>query len=241
MADFQYKFQVYASSMNSKLEVTNKTIFEWMEDAASLHSDLNGCGMKNLETNGYSWVVIQWKVKVIRRVKYGETVTVNTWVSGRKKLYTFREFEFFDEEGNVVAIASSKWVLTHLEQGMISVPDDIIDGYGENMRTVFEEGNSMPRLKDPMDFSMPYEFKVPCTFIDVNDHVNNIFYLDIAYQAMPLEVFKNNRFDEIEIMYRKECKLNDKLMCYYHFDGTHHVVSIRDEDSKQLHVLVKLR
>ena len=241
MSVFKHKFHVYTSSMNSELEVTNKTLLEWMEDVASLHSDDNGCGMKNLETKKYSWVVIQWKVKVFRRVKYGEDVTVNTWVSGRKKLYTYREFEFFDEEGNVVAIASSKWVLTHLEQGMISVPDDITDGYGDNFRTVFEEGNSMPRLKDPMDFSMPYEFKVPCTFIDVNDHVNNIFYLDIAYQAMPIDVFKNNRFDEFEIMYRKECKLNDKLMCYYHFDGTDHTVSVRDEEGKQLHVLVRLR
>lgn len=241
MSAFEHIFHVYTSNVNSDLEVTNKAILQWMEDIGSLHSDENSCGMKTIMENKLSWVIIQWKIKITRRFKYGENIKVRTWISGKKKLYTFREYEFYDEEGNVVAAAASKWVLTHLEQGMISVPQEILDGYGNDSRTVFEEGNNMTRLKDPLDFSNPFEFTVPCTFIDVNDHMNNIYYLDVAYQAMPIEVYKKSKFDEIEIMYRKECKLNDKLMCYYHFDGTYHFVSIRDEDSKQLHVLVKLK
>ena len=241
MSAFEHKFLTCTSDVNSNLEVTNKTLLEWMEDVGSLHSDEADCGMKTIEETKLSWVIIQWKVKVHRRFRYGETINIKTWVSGTKRLYTVREYEFFDEEGNVVVSAAGKWVLTHLEQGMISVPPVIIEKYGTCSDTAFEEGNNMPRLKDPMDFSRPYEFRVPCTYIDINGHMNNIFYMDIAYQAMPEDVFRNNTFDEFEIMYRKECKLNDRLMCYYHFDGESHFISVRNEDSSQLHVLLKLK
>lgn len=241
MAYFEHKFLVCTSNVNSELYITNKTLLEWMEDIGSLHSDTANCGMKTIEETRFSWVIIQWKVKIYRRFRYGETITARTWISGTKRLYTFREYEFFDEKGELVAAASSKWVLTHLDKGMISVPQEIIDGYGLEGRTVFEEGNNMARLKDPMDFSMPYEFTVPCTFIDINDHMNNIFYLDLAYQAMPIEVFKANNFNEFEIMYRKECKLYDKLKCFYHFDGVEHVVCVWDESRKHQHAVIRLK
>ncbi len=241
MSFFEYKFKVKASNVNSELNIKNRTILEWMEDIGSMHSDMAECGLATVKDNRLSWIIIQWRVKLYRRVQYGEIITVRTWISGYKKKYTFREFSFLDEEGNLVAAASSKWVLTHLEKGLIDTPDRIFEYYGENHESYFAEDCKMERIKDPKDYSKPYDFTVPCTMIDLNGHMNNIYYLDVAYQAMPHEVFANGLFDEFEIMYRKELKLNDRLKCYYHGADDEHIITIQEENSGGVNAIVRFK
>ena len=236
---FEHKFYVYTSDVNTDLRVTNKTILGWMEDVGALHSDAAGCGTANLEETRLSWVIIQWKVKIFRRMRYGETITVKTWVPGTKRLYTFREYAFYAEAGELVAASSSKWVLTHLEKGMITVPPWILEQYGMHTETVFEEGINMARVKEPLEYSSEYECTVPCTWIDVNGHMNNLHYLDVAYQALPIDLYLENSFNEFEIMYKREAKMFDRLHCYYQFDGTYHIVSIKNAEDGKLHAVVR--
>ncbi|MBQ1301804.1 MAG: hypothetical protein IIY29_00405, partial [Firmicutes bacterium] len=208
-------------------------------DVGALHSDAAGCGTANLEETRLSWVIIQWKVKIYRRMRYGETITVKTWVPGTKRLYTFREYAFYDEAGELVAACSSKWVLTHLEKGMITVPPWILEQYGMHTETVFEEGINMARVKEPLEYSSENECTVPCTWIDVNGHMNNLHYLDVAYQALPIDLYLENSFNEFEIMYKREAKMFDRLHCYYQFDGTYHIVSIKNAEDGKLHAVVR--
>lgn len=239
---YEQKFLTCASHVNSNMDVKNITLLHWMQDIGSFHSDSAGCGFINMAETKLSWVVIQYKVKLYRRFQYGETITIKTWCSGTKRLYTFRQFEFYDEKGELVAAASSKWVLMNLETGIADVTDELLDSYGIEEKTVFEEGNNMKRVQDVKEYSSCVDFNVPCTFIDVNGHMNNAYYLDIAYQALPLDVYFNDTaFNEFEIMYRKECRLNDALKCNYVFDGKDHVVSIRSAEDDQQHVVVRLR
>ena len=236
---FEHQFYVYSRDVNTDLCVTNKTILGWMQDVGALHSDLAGCGTANLEETRLSWVIIQWKVKIFRRMRYGETITVKTWVPGSKRLYTFRDYAFYDEAGELVAACSSKWVLTDLEKGLIQVPGWILEQYGTHEETVFEEGMNMARIKEPEAFSGEYECTVPCTWIDVNGHMNNLHYLDVAYQALPIELYLENSFNEFEIMYKRESKMFDRLHCYYQFDGTFHIVSIKNDEDGKLHAVVR--
>lgn len=236
---FEHQFQVYSRDVNTDLRVTNKTILGWLQDAGALHSDLAGCGTANLEETRLSWVIIQWKVKIFRRMRYGETITVKTWVPGTKRLYTFRDYAFYDEAGELVAACSSKWVLTDLDKGMIAVPQWILEQYGMHTETVFEEGMNMARIKEPTEFSREYECTVPCTWIDVNGHMNNLHYLDVAYQALPIDLYLENSFNEFEIMYKREAKMFDRLHCYYQFDGTYHIVSIKNGEDGKLHAIVR--
>lgn len=239
---YEQKFLTCSSHVNSNLDVKNITLLNWMQDIGSFHSDLAGCGFSNLAETNLSWVVIQYKVKIFRRFKYGETITIKTWCSGTKRLYTFRQFEFYDEQGELVAATSSKWVLTNLNEGMVNPDDKLLESYGIEEKFVFEEGNNMKRVQDAKEYSYSVDFEVPRTYIDVNGHMNNTYYLDIAYQALPLDVYFNNTaFNEFEIMYRKECRMGDQLKCNYVFDGNDHVVSIRSAEDGQQHVVIRLR
>ena len=49
----------------------------------------------------------------------------------------------------------------------------------------------------------------------MNAHVHNINYLNYAYETLPDEVYENNIFNNIEIMYKRQIKLGDKIVCLY--------------------------
>ncbi len=233
--------RVLASDVNSDMKITNIAILGMMEDVGSLHADSAGNGYVNISEHHLSWIIMQWKVRIYRRPAYGEKLVARTWVSGDKRVYAFRQYEFFDEKGETVIAASSKWVLNNTETGVIRIPKKVMDDYGVVEKTVFDEGNEMERISEPEEYSHIYDYIVPCTWIDVNGHMNNKFYIDVAYQALPIDVYMSGTFDSFEVMYKRECKLGDKLKCYYHFDGEKHIVSIKNEDSGLLNAIVRLK
>ena len=74
----------------------------------------------------------------------------------------------------------------------------------------------------------------------MNAHVHNINYLNYAYETLPDEVYENNIFNNIEIMYKRQIKLGDKIVCLYTKEENKHIVTIKSEDEKILHAIVEL-
>ena len=54
--------------------------------------------------------------------------------------------------------------------------------------------------------------------------MHNLYYLDLAYEAMPEEVYNKRPFNEIEIMYKKEIKLKDTVICKYSYENDKHII-----------------
>lgn len=76
--------------------------------------------------------------------------------------------------------------------------------------------------------------------IDINKHVHNLYYLDYANEALPEEIYKDARFDNIEIMYKKQIKLGDEINCYYSKEEDKNIITIKSKDDKILHAIVEL-
>ena len=80
--------------------IKNRAILEMFENVATYHSDSLGHGPNNIEKTGSSWVLLDWKFKVIKRPKYGQNLNVCTWGRCMKKAFTYRDFEIRDKENN---------------------------------------------------------------------------------------------------------------------------------------------
>ena len=54
------------------------------------------------------------------------------------------------------------------------------------------------------------EYEIKRSDIDVNHHLHNINYLDLANEALPDDVYNNNKeFDNFRIFYKKEKRLSN--------------------------------
>ena len=76
--------------------------------------------------------------------------------------------------------------------------------------------------------------------IDINNHVHNLYYLDFAYEALPEDVYRADECNNIEVMYKKQIKLADEIVCLYAKEENENIVSIKSKDKKILHAIVKL-
>ena len=75
-------------------------------------------------------------------------------------------------------------------------------------------------------------YKVQRRDIDTNKHVNNLIYLDYAYEALPSEIYENYNFSNIEIMYKHEAKLGDTLSLFYtNTEENEHIITIKNKEN----------
>lgn len=241
MAIIEHNDVVNISKVNSKGLITNKGMLELLENTACLHSDKAGYGILDILKTHLSWVQLNWNVKVLRRLVYGEHVTIRTWARTSTKVSTLRDFEVLDKDNNVVCIATTRWTLTNIDTLSITkITDDIIEKYEPVDKTLFPDF-VFKKLSEPSTHTNEYIYTTQRRDIDVNKHMHNLNYLDLAFETLPDEVYLNNDFfNNIEIMYKTAIRLGDVSKCLYTYEDGKHIVTIKSEDEKTLHCIVHL-
>ena len=78
MAIFENKTRVDISKVNSNAFITNKGLLSLLENTACMHSDIAGMGIVDIPKIHLSWIQLNWKVQIFRRLKYAENVTIKT-------------------------------------------------------------------------------------------------------------------------------------------------------------------
>ena len=240
MAIFENKTRVDISKVNSNALITNKGLLSLLENTACMHSDTAGYGIVDIPRTHLSWIQLNWKVKIFRRLKYGEIVTVKTWARVSSKVCTLRDFEVYDSNNNLTCIATTRWTLINTDtQSITKITDDIINKYNPDDKTVFPDF-TFKKLEEPKEFSNEYIYTTQRRDIDVNKHMHNLNYLDLAYETLPEDVYLNNEFNNIEIMYKTAILLGDTSLCLYGLNENMHTVVIKSIDKKTLHCIVNL-
>lgn len=197
--------------------------------------------MSDIPTVKRSWVLLSWKIEIFKRPKYGDKITIKTWSRGIDKLYAYRDFEILDENQKVIGIATSKWVLLDIEKGKITrIEKQVCKAYTIEEKKVFEEPD-LEKLKEPNSYIDSTTFTVNRSLIDVNNHLHNIYFMDIANEVLPMEVYKNADFHSIQMMCKKEIKLGDTVKVFYQVENGEHVVVIKNENEKCLHGIIRLK
>ena len=235
------KFDITFSDIDINNELSNKGILRIMQEIAGLHSSFLGYGLNDAPKTGYAWLLLNWKLKVFSRPKWGEALTVNTWSKSMNPLFAYRDIEIFDDKNNLIAVGSSKWILFDInKKSLIKIPDEVKDKFPSVDKSVFED-KFTEKLKEPENSIFSHEYTVQRRDIDTNHHVNNLNYLDYAYEALPEDIFFNINFSNVEIMYKHEAKIGDKLSVFYsHTEDNQYIITIKDEQRKNLHAIVKL-
>ena len=90
------------------------TLLDYLQDAAAEHASLLHIGVQDLHHRDLTWVLSRLHLTVERYPGVGETVTVRTWPSTRGSLSSYREFEVLDQAGEIVARATTAWVVLDL-------------------------------------------------------------------------------------------------------------------------------
>ena len=237
---FVENFKMGLSDIEKDNKIKNIAILKMLENIGSYHSDIAGYGTNDIPIKKLSWILLDWKLKVIKRPTYGENLEIRTWARVANKFFTYRDFEIYDENKNLCAIATSKWTLVNIKEGKMSkITEDVINSYKPEEKEVFEE-EKLEKLQEPKEFISNITYTVKRKDIDINKHMHNLYFLDLAYEALPEDVYNTKVFDNVRIMYKKEIKLGDTVICKYTKKENKHIVVIKSQDEKSLHSIIEL-
>lgn len=245
MSIFERKCHVEIKDIGSLGLMTNGGFLDLLENTACIHSEVAGYGVNQMEQTHLSWVLLHWKVHIFKRVPFHTAITIKTWAKAANKCLTYRDFEVYDENNELIGIATSKWSLVNTQTGGIAkITPEIIGCYSpEDNKNVFGEVN-ISKLKEPEDITTMkpcYTFTVSRRDIDMNHHLNNVYYLDYAIEALPEEVYQNLNSNEFEIMYKNGAKLGETVDCFYVREKNVHTVVMRNAQDNRLHAIIQLK
>ncbi len=219
----------------------NKAILKFFENIAGHHSDSLGYGLNNSNETHLSWILLEWKIRSIKRIEYGEELRIDTWSRSIEKYYASRDFKMYNSKGELCVIGTSKWLLINTEKGSIVKPDEtMIAKYeSEPDNSVFEE--DLEKIKVPEEYTNELLYTVRRKDIDFIGHMHNLYYLDLAYEVLPDDVYEKRLFNDVRITYKKEIKLGETVKCKYANVDDKHVIVITSEDDKTVHALIELK
>ena len=237
----EQEYRVKLSEIGQDNKITNKAILSDFEDVGGIHSNIAGYGVLDIPTTHLTWLLLDWRLQVIRRPNYSEKIKVKTWSRHALKCYAFRDFEVCDEQGNIIAIAASKWVLVDSEKGkIVRVSDEVLASYNPEIDKKVFENEQFDKILEPENFEKETIYTVKRADIDVNEHMHNLNYLDLANEALPNEVYTKGDLNNVRISYKKEIKLGEIVKCKYSYENDKHIVTIKSEDDKITHAIIQM-
>ncbi len=160
-----YKIGVEDIGINN--EATNKALLGIMEDISVLHSASVGYGVLEIETKKRVWIILDWKMNIIKRPKYNDEIKAETWSRKIERLYAYRDFQLKDKEGNVIAIGTSRWIFMDTERRRpVRLTEDIANLYeSETDKSVFSEEMGDVKCED---YLFKKEYHIQRRDIDIN-------------------------------------------------------------------------
>lgn len=186
-------------------------------NAAGKHSQRRGWGIGALNETQHTWVLSRLCIEMYEMPKQYETITIKTWVEGVMKLFTSRNFSILRPDGTPYGYARSIWAMIDMQDRK---PCDLLQLYdGDILNYVVpEEDNVCPieghgrfRFKDP---TLVRTIDTYYSDVDINGHINSIKYIEHILDLIPQERFEEQQLRRLEIAYKSEAYMGDRLSFY---------------------------
>ena len=187
--------------------------FDFMQEIAADHAAALRFGYREMTDLGVFWVLARLKLRIARRVRVGETLTLETWPGAFRRLFAARHFRFLAADGGEVATASSQWMILSLEsqrpQRVEMIGDRMPDT--SDLPAYFDFPSRLPSV--PAE-GMAAAFPIRYSMEDVNGHLNNAQYMALAQDAVEDEFGSPVVFEELEATFHSAVRAPDELRLY---------------------------
>jgi len=187
-------------------------VLTMLEDAAANHCESIGWGLFRLARQSIGWVLLSGRMEMDRYPRYGETVTVRTWLSGYSPARGYRENILLDGHGKILGRARSAWALYNVERRRPErISREILDSWGIGGGPAADWDCAAP-IPDPGSGSREKRYRVNGFDTDSNRHVNNIRYLQWALDALDSSETEGKCLRSIDGRFVGEARLGDKII-----------------------------
>jgi len=213
---FTRDFEIGISSCNSSLVVKPSSLQDMLVDTSMSHSIVMGIGYYDLLKKNLMWVISEMEMHFKKYPRFTDKISIKTWPIEPKMLSTERNYEIYDNIGNIIGYAISTWC--------------VLDAQTRRLTKVKECG------KQDIDY-LPCKYtktqfkfcgveklqllasdEVLATNLDGNSHMNNICYVSKILDHLPQEDLNKLVPKVAHMKFIHEMRLGDKIGIYQYRD-----------------------
>ncbi len=220
MGAYETRLRVLSSQVDPSRRMRVSTLFMLLQEAAIAHTTLLGMGREKTLDRGLLWAVTMQRSQIERLPVYDEEVKLASWPGATMHVLFPRYYQLTGADGKVLVRASALWVLMDRRERRFVFPE----AWGIRIDAV-TTGAELP-LPKALKLGEPTgegSFTVPYSYVDLNGHMNNTRYFDLAEDWMPPDL-RLRPLREAAVEYCGEARL-----------GTHiHLTHRREESSFSL-------
>jgi acyl-ACP thioesterase len=185
-------------------------LLAYLQSVASEHATQLGVSVRDLQKRGLTWVLSRLHLSITRYPRGGDQLVLRSWPVSREGLFTVRDFELLDGNGENIGAASTSWAVLDMTSRRPVKIDENLPEYQLNPQRALEDSfATLPVLEIPENrITMP----VLRGDLDMNRHVNNTVYAGWGLEAAPEKCAESCMPVEIEIGFRGEAFYGDTIV-----------------------------
>ena len=235
---YEQSYNIRTYEIDSSKRITVPALVTLMQETAMQQVVKLKVSLWDLEALHMSWVMMRMQLKIKRLPLLGEPLTITTNPAGFEKFFTYRDYRVYGDNKELIATASSTWLMMDTEKRkMTRIPDFILK---------YEPPTDQPFLDRPLnklpildkELSPKTNLKVNWHDLDFNEHLSNVSYIKWMVETMDDNYLRKGELRQMDIFFRSEALWKDDIVgsIVQIDDHTFRHRLIRKSDQKELAV-----
>lgn len=227
-----YKIHSYQVDLCGNLTIP--VLCQFMQESAWKHAENLQVGFSHLGQKNIAWVLLRQRIKMEMLPKWGDTIQITTWPAGKDRLFYYRDFKITNVQNELIGRATTVWLVIDILQRRPQRLNFEFEKIFEQYDQAFPERLDKLNTFESGEFSNL--FQVGYRDLDVNEHVNNVRYLEWILESFPFDFYKDHFLNEVEINYFNEARYHDNVKCFLNKNVENiffHTIQ-REEDGKEI-------
>jgi len=211
----------------------------YFQESAWRNAEALGFGFNDLAAKNLHWVLSRMYVEMYRYPLWGDSIQLETWPKGVESLFALRDFRIKSAGGKeLLGAGATAWL--------------IIDGATHRLQRIDQICDEMPCYpqhavehklgKIALAPTMTPHARIVAGYmdVDVNQHVNNVCYLNWAVNHLPVDS-KTITVRSAELNFLSEARLHSAVeILYGSEDEQIRVCSLQNPDTGKEYCRIKL-
>ena len=187
------------------------------QECCIAHTEELGMGREKTLDRGLLWVVISEMIKIQRMPVYDEEITLICYPGKTLHFFFPRQLIVLDRDGTEIIRIGEFWALIDREtRQIIDPPEYGIVINGEDRPGDICPPFSLPAIELP---NTETECRAVYSLVDLNGHLNNTHYLDMALDLIGFEELRTLSFKTVICVFKKEIPAGAVFDLHWGKDG----------------------
>ncbi len=202
---YEKTLRVLSSDVDLYRRMRPSVLFRLVQEAAIAHTEALGMGRDKTLDRGILWIVTLQSAEIRRMPEYDDDLVLRSWPGETMHVLFPRYFALDTAAGEPLVRVSTIWTLLDAEKRSMVFPEKAGIHIG-----VVKTGDeiALPSPPRAVPFTDSADFTVPYSYVDLNGHMNNTRYFDLAEDLIPYAK-EGRRLTRVATEFGREIRLGE--------------------------------